>query len=110
MINNIQPVLNRITIYPIKSLGGVELQRSKISKGGCLLHDREFALMDDQGRFINGKSTPLVHSLRSMVDFENGTISFMSEANPIWSKFYIADEKSAIESFLTEYFGTKTHL
>src|SRR5580765_3741433 len=110
MSTNVEPVLSRITIYPIKSLDGVELQKSTISAGGCLLHDREFALMDEDGNFINGKSNPLVHSLRSIVDFENGIMSFKPNAGMAWSQFHLPNEKAAAESFLSYYFGIKTFL
>jgi uncharacterized protein YcbX len=40
------PVLDRITLHPFKSLDGMEVQEATISTGGCLLHDREFALRD----------------------------------------------------------------
>lgn len=88
----------------------MELQKSTISAGGCLLHDREFALSDEAGNFIIGKSNPLVHSLRSIVDFENGIISFRPVADLAWKQFHVQKEKTAIESFLSDYFGIKTLL
>ncbi len=51
-----KPTLARITIFPIKSLDGMELQSAKISEGGCLLHDREFAITDNAGNPIIGKT------------------------------------------------------
>ena len=99
-----------MTIYPVKSLDGMELQKSLISEGGCLLHDREYALSDEEGNFINGKSNALVHSLRSTVDFENETIAFRPVAETTWKHFHLQKEKSAIESFLSGYFGIKTLL
>jgi len=107
---NIEPVLSRITIFPVKSLDGITLQKSTISKGGCLLHDREFALIDEKGNFINGKSNPLVHTLRSAIDFENETISFRPATDTAWSHFHLKKEKTGIESFLSGHFGIKTKL
>ena len=86
------------------------LQKATIGAGGCLLHDREYALIDEEGNFINGKSNALVHSLRSAVDFENETISFRPVAEMAWKHFHLKKERSAIESFLTDYFGIKTSL
>ena len=101
-----KPTLGRITIYPVKSLDGVDLQRAIISKGGCILHDREYAITDIEGDFIIGKSNPLVHLLRSTVDFENNNISFRHEGEEKWSTFHLAKEKTAIESYLTFFFKT----
>ena len=65
-----RPILQKITIYPIKSLSGQSLQEAVISEGGCLLHDREFTIIDGNGDYVNGKSNPLVHRLHSSVDFD----------------------------------------
>ncbi len=110
MMSNIEPVLSKITIYPVKSLDGMELQKATVTTGGCLLHDREYALSDEDGNFINGKSNALVHSLRSSVDFEKEIIAFRAAAETDWKHFHLQKEKEAIESFLTKYFGIKTLL
>jgi uncharacterized protein YcbX len=105
-----KPILSRITIYPVKSLDCVTLQKSEISQGGCLLHDREYAMIDEDGNFINGKTNPLVHTLRSMFDFENESISFCRLEETIWTQFHLQNERSAIEAYLTDYFRKKTML
>jgi uncharacterized protein YcbX len=104
----VEPVLSKITIYPVKSLDGMELNKAVISEGGCLLHDREYAIKDENGNFINGKSNALVHSLRSSVDFKNETISFRTMNETGWTIFHLQKEKAAIQSYLSEYFGVKT--
>lgn len=105
---NIEPILDRITIYPVKSLDGISVQKAMITDGGCLLHDREFAICDKDGNFIIGKSNPLVHSLRSKVDFENEIISFRHNSESTWNPFHIKKEKSEIQSYLSDYFGIAT--
>lgn len=57
------PHLARILIYPVKSLPAVEVATATITASGALRHDREFALVDAQGRFFNGKRHPAVHRL-----------------------------------------------
>lgn len=83
------PVLRRITIYPVKALDGMSLEKAQISEGGCILHDREFAMSDSNGNFINGKSNPRVHTLRSKVDFEKGMLSLRDQADNSWNHFQI---------------------
>ncbi len=100
-----EPILSRITIYPVKSLDGMTLQIARISEGGCILHDREFAMCDANGNFINGKSNARVHTLRSAVDFENETISFRDQADNTWHRFQLSDEKAGIQEFLSDYFS-----
>ena len=104
----IEPILNRITIYPVKSLDGIALEKAMITDGGCLLHDREYAISDEKGNFIIGKTNALVHLLRSAIDFENETISFRQEHETTAKQFHLQKEKSAIESYLSDYFGART--
>ncbi len=98
------PTVSRITIYPIKSLDGVSLQKGMITEGGCLLHDREYAIADANGRFINGKANPLVHSLRSEIDFEKEIISFRHHDEATWNQFDLQNEKATIDSYLSDFF------
>ena len=100
----LKPKVCRITIYPIKSLDGISLQKGMITKGGCLLHDREYAIADLDGNFIIGKTNPLVHSLRSLINFENEEISFRRQGEVKWHQFHLQKERSAIDSYLTSFF------
>ncbi|MBI9063146.1 MAG: MOSC domain-containing protein [Marinilabiliaceae bacterium] len=43
--------LSQLYIYPIKSLGAISLQQSKIDRFG-LQHDRRWMLVDEQGQFV----------------------------------------------------------
>jgi uncharacterized protein YcbX len=99
------PVLRRIIIYPVKALDGMSLEKAQISEGGCILHDREFAMSDSNGNFINGKSNPRVHTLRSKVDFEKGMLSLRDQADNSWNHFQIEVEKTRIQEFLSDYFS-----
>lgn len=56
--------LARITLYPVKSLPGVDVAQASFTAGGSLRHDRAFALCDDGGNLINGKRTAAVHRLQ----------------------------------------------
>lgn len=100
----VNPKVSRITIYPVKSLDGISLDRAVVGKG-CLLHDREYAILDSNTRFINGKSNTLVHSLRSKIDFENETVSFRHESGIIWKTFHLQNEKPAINDYLSGFFN-----
>ncbi|MEO8147534.1 MAG: MOSC N-terminal beta barrel domain-containing protein [Bacteroidia bacterium] len=105
-MTKVTPILRAITIYPIKSLDGVSLQKAMITEGGCLLHDREFAMSDEEGNFIIGKSNAMVHSLRSTIDFENGMVSFRHQQETTWNQFDLQKEKSAIQNYLSGFFGS----
>lgn len=99
-----QAVVKNIIIYPIKSLDGVSLNQAQFGPGGCLLHDREFAMRDEQGRFVNGKSTAQVHLLRSKVDFEAECIGFRHEQETQWHTFHLHKNKTDIDEYLSGFF------
>jgi uncharacterized protein YcbX len=103
-------VVSRITIYPIKSLDGMDLKKAVISEGTCLRHDREYAMFDEAGKFINGKSNPRVHSLRSVFGPEEESISLKLPTDTNWNTFHLKDDIAAIEMYLSSHFGIKTFL
>lgn len=99
-----RPILQKITIYPIKGLSSQPLTKAVISAGGCLLHDREFAMFDAYGKYVNGKANPLVHFLLSSVDFERKIMSFKTQSESLWNEFHFENELPEIESYLSAYF------
>jgi uncharacterized protein YcbX len=62
------PTLDRITIYPVKSLDGVDVVACRVLPGGALEHDRRWQLVDMEGRVVNAKRTPLCHAIRAEFD------------------------------------------
>ncbi|HMI77809.1 MAG TPA: MOSC N-terminal beta barrel domain-containing protein [Ferruginibacter sp.] len=99
-----KPIISRISIYPVKSLDKISLQKAQIGNGGCLLHDREYAIVDGNGKFINGKANALVHSLRSEVDVEKEIISFRHESASTWNELHLQKDKPDIDKYLSEFF------
>lgn len=99
-----RPVLQKITIYPIKGLSSQSLQEAVISEGGCLLHDREFAMLDASGKYVNGKANPMVHLLHSSVDFKKKVMSFKMHSESSWKDFHVEMELREIELYLSDYF------
>ena len=68
------PYLSRITIYPVKSLEGYDVDEATVLPGGALDYDRRFAIRDAAGKWVNGKRTDDVHRLRSSFDLASRTL------------------------------------
>src|SRR5262245_62021403 len=68
------PRLERITIYPIKALDGVDLDFVEVLAGGALACDRQFAICDSSGNFWNAKRTARIHRLRAAYDLAAWTV------------------------------------
>ena len=62
------PTLDRITIYPVKSLDGVAVEAARVLPSGALEHDRRWQLVDMEGRVANAKRSPLFHAIRAEFD------------------------------------------
>lgn len=57
------PKLDQISIYPIKSCSGINLQTSEVLDRGFPL-DRRWLLVDQGGQFISQRTTPLLGQIR----------------------------------------------
>jgi uncharacterized protein len=104
----IQPYLARISIFPVKSLDGVELSQVGVLESGALHHDREYALFDQRERFVNGKRHATIHLLRSQFDagcktLKNLSLQIQGTNNSV--KFHLDRERSELEAWLSDYFG-----
>ena len=62
------PKLDRITIYPVKSLDGLDVAEARVLPSGGLENDRRWQLTDLEGRVLNAKRTPLFHTIRAEFD------------------------------------------
>lgn len=104
------PFIARITIYPVKSCDGQGVSQAFVMPSGALRHDRQFALLDSAGKFINAKSTASIHRLNLHVD-------------PVTRKFHVGQRYGAIElrgsldqngkelsDWLTQFFGKDVSL
>jgi uncharacterized protein YcbX len=75
---------------------------------GALEHDRQFALVDAEGRFLNGKRTPRVHLIRTRADLAAGKIT-LSAAGSVY-EFRIDDDRRGVEEWLSTFFGLAVRL
>jgi uncharacterized protein YcbX len=69
------PTLDRITIYPVKSLDGVDLAECGVLPSGALENDRRWRLVDLDGRVVNAKRTARFHAIRAEYDLAERLIS-----------------------------------
>lgn len=99
------PYLAGISLYPIKSLDGIAVNQAKVLPSGALCHDREFAILDTQGRFVNGKRNANVHLLRSTWDVSTQTICLQIQGTLEKHEFEMESDRIQLETWLSEYFG-----
>jgi uncharacterized protein YcbX len=103
-VEKLMAQLSRIFIYPIKSLDGVEVRQTKILGGGALENDREFAIVDKNGKYVNGKRTAKVHQIRSQFHLKARIVTLsVQNQNPV--TFHLDHGRSGISGWLSHYFG-----
>ncbi|MGI0489088.1 MOSC domain-containing protein [Pantanalinema rosaneae CENA516] len=104
------PYLAQIFLYPIKSLDGIAVPQATILPSGALQGDREFAIVDQQGRVINGKRTAAIHHIRASFDLAARTVSLRREGTEQQECFHLDTERSHLETWLSDDFGFAVHL
>jgi len=97
------PRLERLRIFPVKGLDGIDVEATEVLDGGTLAHDREFALFDAAGEVVNGKRTDRVHSLTT--DFEPESKTFHVETADGQSRqFELENDRDSTAAWFSDYF------
>ena len=99
-----------ITIFPMKSCDGIAFHEASVAISGALRHDRQFALVDSDGRFINAKRTPLIHQLRLQVDpvLREFDVGRRSENVAFRGRF--DDDSKQLSDWLSDFFSLKVSI
>lgn len=109
MTTNDRPRLAQIIIYPIKSLDGKVVERSKISAGGALAFDRRWAIIDANGQVVNAKRTAKIQQIRSQFDFVESEdrllVSLSTAENRNARVFCLTTELDKLAIWLSNFFG-----
>jgi len=94
--------LGRISIFPIKSLDGLEVDEVKITSGGILENDRIYAIFDENGGVVNGKRTARIHQLRCAFDPGLKEVRLWENCKPVQ---FCLDAPGSIDRWLGDFFG-----
>jgi uncharacterized protein len=95
--------LARITLFPIKSLDGVEVDRAQVLASGALENDRRWAFFDDQQRYINGKNRPEVLKIRSQMSAGFDRLTLQTATTP--AREFDLRDRSGLEAWMSAYLG-----
>ena len=104
-MSSVTPYVARVFVYPIKSLDREECDRVTILESGAIQGDRTWAIFDNAGKFVNGKSNQKIHALRSKFDLENETVTLRMQGSDCTETFNLIKEQSALCNWLKQYFS-----
>jgi uncharacterized protein YcbX len=99
--------LDRILVFPIKSLDGIEVDEATITSGGILENDRVYAIFDEHGSVVNGKRTARVHQLRCAFDKGLKEVRLWENSTPVQ---FCLDSNGAMDRWLSDFFGFPVQL
>ena len=103
--------VERLFMYPIKSLDSRPVDRVEIVTNGGLAGDREYALFDSDGDYVNGKHDRRVHPIRATYDGETPRTAAVTLSTPEQAqrRFELgaidSNDSTALADWLREWFG-----
>ena len=102
------PHLARITVYPIKSLDPGDVERVRVIENGALAGDREYAIRDSEGEYVNGKRERRTHRLRT--SFDGNAVELREHGTDESARFDPETDHEALSTWLSEFFGYPVNL
>lgn len=101
--------LEQLTVYPVKGLDGIDLERADVLEGGTVAHDREFALFDGAGDVLNGKRTDRVHALDTDFDPETSVLQIEAPDGET-REFDLGTDRERAASWFSDFFDVDLSL
>lgn len=102
------PTLDDIYVYPIKSLDARPVGSVTVTEAGSLAGDRRYALVDDDGEYVNGKRTAAVHGIRA--DFEPSLSTVTVEDGDRSATFALDGDRAGLQAWLDDHFEASVSL
>ena len=99
------PTVVRIDIYPIKSLDCLSVTTAEVLTSGALQGDRQYALVDRQGRFVNAKREARIHAIRAQFDGPGQSVTLRQPGESEGKTFALTQQVSDLDAWFSDYFG-----
>jgi uncharacterized protein YcbX len=104
------PILAQIVVYPIKSLDGHVCQAVEVLPGGSLRHDRQFAIVDSNGQWVNGKRYHRVVTLQATYTEDFTQVTLRHAGDPRGTVFALCADNSDLVEYLSIALGQRVSL
>ena len=103
-MQDIEPYVSKLFIYPIKSLDRLDCDLATILESGALKGDRSWAMFDSDGNFVNAKRNAKVHLLRSQFDLVTNVLTLQIQGTNKIVEFDLSQQQQELCNWLAEYF------
>ncbi|MCY7331971.1 MAG: MOSC N-terminal beta barrel domain-containing protein [Pseudanabaena sp. CAN_BIN31] len=102
--------LSKILIFPVKSLDSIALNQVQISSGGALIGDREFAIFDKNGKYINAKRNPKIHLIRANYELGDRLVHLQIQDHQDIFTFHLDQDRTSLTNWLSKFFNQPLEL
>lgn len=96
--------VNRLTVFPVKSLEGIDVPSVRVLSSGALEHDRRWAIIDGLGEFVNAKRTPRLHELSATFHLDRNEITIGLRGPLPGRTFSLVDQNVELSDWLSDFF------
>jgi uncharacterized protein YcbX len=94
--------VEKIIVYPIKSLDGAELPAVDVLQSGMLRYDRRHAIVDEAGQLFNAKRSAKIHRITTVFDPEIKRVEMSWDDEPA-ARFHLEQQQGMIEEWLSDH-------
>ena len=101
--------ISKLRIYPIKSLGHIDVEIAEVGRHS-LKNDRLFAMVGEDGRYVNGKRTSLVNQLKTEFNLPSSLVWFSDKRGGAQTSFELREGNAHLDSYLSDFFGIQLKL
>ncbi|QLG62432.1 MOSC domain-containing protein [Halorarum salinum] len=95
--------LDRVRVFPVKSLDGVDVDAATLGAGG-LERDREFAVVDAEGEYVNGKRERGIHRVSAEFDLDPRAVA-LAAPGMADATFDLDGDRGGMTDWLGEFLG-----
>ncbi|HLQ46879.1 MAG TPA: MOSC N-terminal beta barrel domain-containing protein [Planctomycetaceae bacterium] len=96
--------VSRITLYPVKSLAGVDVPWARVLPSGAFAGDRRWAMIDRDGELVNAKRTPRVHELAAEFNWELNEIQLGRRGQAALATFSLSENSRELSEWISNFF------
>lgn len=97
------PHVAGLRVFPVKALDGATVDTAELH-AGALAPDRRYAVVDEDGEYVNGKRTDAVHRIDATFGGDLDTVTVAAPELDTAS-FHLDDDRDAFAAWLSEHFG-----
>jgi len=104
------PKLTRISIYPIKSLEGLDVTEAQIVQDGALQYDRAWSLFKEDGKWFRAKDSGMLHRIRTAFAEDYSSVTLRLQDSDETHGFNLQSDLAALGDWISDVVEQRVHV